>query len=119
LLKALVELFASYGLLAPEQVAVPTQAVARLQLYDGFQCLTCSAGLIQSFQTIQLHISKAHQQKLVLHKKSPLWRACKLQTFFAEKQYIRYFVADDTKKTIGALDTGIKNLDSREADFFK
>jgi hypothetical protein len=52
LLKALVELFASYGLLAPEQVAVPTQAVAGLQLYNSFQCLTYSAGLTQSLQTI-------------------------------------------------------------------
>jgi hypothetical protein len=118
-LKALVELFASYGLLAPEQVAVPTQAVAGLRLQDGFQCLTCSAGLTQSLQTIQLHVSKAHQQKPALHKKSPLWRACKLQTFFAEKQHIRYFVADDAKGAAGALDAGTKSLDAGEADFFK
>ncbi len=119
LLKALVELFASYGLLAPEQVAVPTQAVAGLRLQDGFQCLTCSAGLTQSLQTIQLHVSKAHQQKPALHQKSPLWRACKLQTFFAKKQHIRYFVADDAKEAAGALDASIKSLDSGEADFFK
>ncbi len=49
LLRALVELFGSYDLLAPEQVAVPTQAVAGLRLLDGFQCLTCLAGLTQSF----------------------------------------------------------------------
>ncbi|KUJ19611.1 uncharacterized protein LY89DRAFT_780523 [Mollisia scopiformis] len=73
-LKALVELFATYGLLVPEQ------------------------------------------QKPVLHQKSPLWRRCKLQTFFAEKQHIRYFVADDAK---GAVDAGTKSLDLREADFFK
>ncbi|KAH8769341.1 hypothetical protein BGZ57DRAFT_898318 [Hyaloscypha finlandica] len=36
-LKALVELFGSYDLLAPEQVVVPTQAVAGLRLLDGFQ----------------------------------------------------------------------------------
>ncbi|KUJ07245.1 uncharacterized protein LY89DRAFT_692005 [Mollisia scopiformis] len=35
-LKALVELFATYGLLVPEQVAVPTQVVAGLRLQDGF-----------------------------------------------------------------------------------
>jgi hypothetical protein len=35
-LKALVELFGSYELLAPEQVAVPTQAVAGLRLLDSF-----------------------------------------------------------------------------------
>jgi hypothetical protein len=61
LLKALVELFVSYILLAPEQVAVPIQAVTGLRLQDGFQCLTCLAGLIQSLQTIQLHVSKVYQ----------------------------------------------------------
>ena len=59
-LKSLVELFGSYDLLAPEQVTVPTQAVAGLRLRDGFQYLTCSTGLTQSLQTIQLHVSKEH-----------------------------------------------------------
>jgi len=119
-LKALVELFASYVLLAPEQVAVPTQAVAGLRPQDGFQCLTCSAGLTRSLQTIQLHVSKAHQQKPALHKKSPLWRACKLQTFFAEKRYVRYFVVDNTVGAAGATDAGSKTrLDLGEANFFR
>ncbi|KUJ13131.1 uncharacterized protein LY89DRAFT_673228 [Mollisia scopiformis] len=82
-LKALVELFGSYDLLAPEQVVVPTQAVA------------------------------------ALHKKTALWRKCKLQTFFAEKQHIRYFVVDDAKEAAGASDASTKSLDSGEADFFK
>ena len=77
-LKALVELFASYILLAPEQVAVPIQAVIGLRLQNGFQCLTCLVGLTQSLQTIQLHVSKVHQQKPVLYQKSPLWRIYKL-----------------------------------------
>jgi superfamily II DNA or RNA helicase len=118
-LKALVELFGSYDLLAPEQVAVPTQAVAGLRLLDGFQCLTCLAGLTQSLQIIHLHVSKVHQQKPVWHKKSPLWRACKLQTFFAEKQHIRYFVVDNPGGTTGASDAGTESLDSGEADFFR
>ncbi len=33
-LKALVELFGSYDLLAPEQVAIPTQAVTGLRLQE-------------------------------------------------------------------------------------
>jgi hypothetical protein len=47
-LRALVKLFRSYDLLVSEQVAVPTQAVTGLRLLDGFQCLTCLAGLTQS-----------------------------------------------------------------------
>jgi hypothetical protein len=115
-LRALVELLGSYNLPALEQVAVPTQAVTGLQLHNGFQCLTCFAGLTQSLQTIQLHMSKVHQQKPALHKRTPLWQACKLQTFFAKKQHIQYFVADDAA---GATDTSMQGLDSGEADFFK
>jgi hypothetical protein len=94
-LRALVELFGSYGLLPPEQVAAPTRAVPGLRRWDGFQCLTCLAGLTQSLQTIQLHVTKAHRQKSALHRKSPLWRKCKLQTLFAETQHVQYFVIDD------------------------
>ncbi|KUJ16108.1 uncharacterized protein LY89DRAFT_719745 [Mollisia scopiformis] len=60
-----------------------------------------------------------HQQKPALHKKTALWRKCKLQTFFAEKQHIRYFVVDNTKEAAGASDASTKSLDSGEADFFK
>ncbi len=64
-------------------------------------------------------MAKVYQQKLVSHKKSPLWRACKLQTFFAKKQHIWYFVADNAKGATGALDASTKSVDSGEVDFFK
>ncbi len=115
-LRALVQLFGSYDLLAPEQVAVPTRAVAGLRLRDGFQCLTCSAGLTQSLQTIRLHVSKAHQQEPALHQKRALWRTCKLQTFFAETRLVRYFAVDGAT---GAADAGTSGLESGEADFFR
>jgi len=115
-LRPLVELFGSYDLLAPEQVAVPTRAVAGLRLRDGFQCLTCSAGLTQSLQTIRLHVSKAHQQEPALHQKRALWRTCKLQTFFAETRLVRYFAVDGAT---GAADAGTSGLESGEADFFR
>ncbi|KAG4428822.1 hypothetical protein IFR05_015699 [Cadophora sp. M221] len=115
-LKAIVGLFESYDLLAPEQVAVSTQAVDGLRLLDGFQCVTCLADLTQSLQTIQLHVSKVHQQKPALHKKSPIWRTCKLQTFFAETRLVRYFVVNGAT---GAADASTNDLDSGEADFFK
>ncbi|KUJ08145.1 uncharacterized protein LY89DRAFT_764883 [Mollisia scopiformis] len=82
-LKALVELFESYDLLPPEQVAVLTQAVDGLRLLDGFH---------------------------------PIWRPCKLQTFFAETRLVRYFVVNGA---IGAAAAGTNDLDSGEADFFK
>jgi len=119
-LKALVKLFGSYELRAPEQVAVPTRAVAGLRLLDGFQCLTCLSGLTRSLPTIQLYVFKAHQQKPALHRRRPLWRTCKLQTFFAETRSIRYFVADRTAGAgAGAADAGSSGLESGEAAFFK
>ncbi len=98
-LKSLGELFGSYTLAAPEDIgipgtkeAVPTTAIHGLRIIDGWQCLTCTGGLTRNLKTMKLHVSKAHQQKPSLHKVSPLWQTCKLQTFFAENRLIRYFV---------------------------
>jgi hypothetical protein len=117
-LKALVELFASYVLRAAEAEPgrLPTEAISGLRLLDGFQCLTCSAHLTRDCKAMQRHVSKAHQQKPALHEKSPLWRECKLQTFFAENRWVRYFVV---KGATGAIDAGTKSSDSGEADFFR
>ena len=87
-MKALVELFASYALRAAEAEPgrLPTEAISGLRLLDGFQCLTCAAHLTRDCKAMQRHVSKAHQQKPAVHEKSPLWRECKLQTFFAENR---------------------------------
>jgi hypothetical protein len=123
-LKALVELFTSYVLRAAKTKPgrLPTEAIPGLRLLDGFQCLTCSAHLTRDRKAMQRHVSKAHQQKPALHKKSPLWRECKLQTFFAENHWIRYFVVEER----GAAARGspeysltAAGLDIGEQDFFK
>ena len=116
-MKALVELFASYALRAAEAEPgrLPTEAISGLRLLDGFQCLTCAAHLTRDCKAMQRHVSKAHQQKPAVHEKSPLWRECKLQTFFAENRWVRYFVVNGAT---GAVDAGTKSLDSGEADFF-
>ena len=116
-LKALVELFASYALRAAEAEPgrLPTEAISGLRLLDGFQCLTCAAHLTRDCKAMQRHVSKAHQQKPAVHEKSPLWRECKLQTFFAENRWVRYFIVNGATE---AVDAGTKSLDSGEADFF-
>ncbi|TVY12548.1 hypothetical protein LARI1_G009653, partial [Lachnellula arida] len=99
-LKRLVELFQTYRLQDPSVVAAPSPrsggappfAVPGLRLLDGFECLACPAGLTRNPQARDLHLSRAHQQKPAQHKKTPLWRACKLQTYVAENRLIRYFV---------------------------
>jgi hypothetical protein len=62
------------------------------------------AGLTRSLQTIQLYVSKAHQQKPALHKQGPLWQACKLQTFFAENRLVRYFAIQERAGTPASLE---------------
>ena len=121
-LKALVELFSSYDLRAAEAepARLPAKAIPGLRLLDGFQCLTCSAHLTRDCKSMQRHVSKAHQQKPALHEKSPLWRGCKLQTFFAENRWVRYFVVEEGEAAArGSSECSFTGgLDSREADFF-
>ncbi|KUJ14609.1 uncharacterized protein LY89DRAFT_720881 [Mollisia scopiformis] len=103
-----------------EPARLPAKAIPGLRLLDGFQCLTCSAHLTRDCKSMQRHVSKAHQQKLALHEKSPLWRGCKLQTFFAENRWVRYFVVEEGEVAArGSSECSfIASLDSREADFF-
>ncbi|KUJ17845.1 uncharacterized protein LY89DRAFT_732557 [Mollisia scopiformis] len=78
------------------------------------------AHLTRDCKSMQRHVSKAHQQKLALYEKSPLWRGCKLQTFFAENRWVRYFVVEEGEAAArGSSECSfIAGLDSREADFF-
>jgi len=95
-----VDVFATYTLQDPALVEVPLQgdsgqpvrAVAGLRIQDGYQCLFCLAGLTRDLKAMQRHVSKIHHHKPALHRKEPLWRPCKLQTFFAETQFVRYFI---------------------------
>jgi Orsellinic acid/F9775 biosynthesis cluster protein D/Helicase conserved C-terminal domain len=123
-LQSRVELFESYRLRAPEHVDLPTgdgtvpaPSIKGLRIHDGFQCLTCSAGLTRDLKAIQRHVSKAHQQRAALHRTTPLWRACKLQTVFAENRFIRYFVVvEPTAAPSHAAEDG---LSATEASFFQ
>jgi hypothetical protein len=83
-----VELFASYVLRAAkaEPGRLPIKAILGLRLLDSFQCLICAAYFTKDCKAMQRHASKAYQQKPAVHEKSPLWRECKLQTFFAENR---------------------------------
>ena len=125
-LKGLKELFGSYDLADPSKAGVPAPngdgpaaAIRGLHTMDGWQCLTCMGGLTRYLETMKLHVSKAHQQKPSSHRDRLLWQPCKLQTFFAEKQHIRYFVVDNATGAAGAAGAGTKSLDSGETDFFR
>jgi hypothetical protein len=126
-LKSLVELFQTYQLQDPSRILAPSPrrpgaapfALPGLRLLDGFECLACSARLTRNPQARDLHLSKAHQQKLAQHKKTPLWRACKLQTYFAENRLIRYFVITLGPEPSLAEDDVERYLSSKEESFFQ
>jgi hypothetical protein len=137
LLRAQVELFESYDLRTPEQALgqLPAHEIPGLRLLDGFQCLTCSAGLTRHLPAIERHVSKAHQQKPAQQVEGRSWRRCKLQTFFAEKQYLRYFtIAEADRRSLegggergerderdkrGERGEGEQGLSIEEKEFFR
>lgn len=94
-------------------------AIPGLRLLDGFECLACPAGLTRNPQARDLHLSKAHQQKPAQHKKTPLWRACKLQTYFAENRLIRYFVVTLGPDPSLTEDDAGRCIGSEEEKFFQ
>ncbi|KFZ20411.1 hypothetical protein V501_00159 [Pseudogymnoascus sp. VKM F-4519 (FW-2642)] len=104
-LKSLGQLFGSYQLAEPADVKAPSRgdagpapAIRGLRVLDGWQCLACAGGLTRNVETMKRHVSREHQQRPGRHKDSPLWQACRLQTFFAEKRLIRYFVVSEADR---------------------
>ena len=125
-LKSLAELFSSYDLAVPDAVrdvgqegTSPATAIPGLLVLDGWQCLTCGGGLTRNLKTMKRHVAKAHQQQPSLHKKSPLWQACKLQTFFAERRLIRYFVVTPGDERRLAEDAANRGISMEETTFFQ
>ena len=54
------------------------------------------------------HVASIHKLKAASHKSSPLWKKCKLQTYFTGKGLIDYFVVVERQKKKGrhTLDSG-------------
>ena len=124
-LQALLNLFATYELRLPSQVVLlysPCSAIEGLHYYSAFACCLCNSCLTRSGHALEVHVSKEHKQKLAQQVEGSSWRRCTVQTFFAEKQHIRYFTVDNTKgatSAAGARANGLDLLDSEDADFFK
>lgn len=97
-LKTAVKLLQSYNLRSVEEIRTLSPRTACIPLdylstYDGFKCLQPECPFTtRNITSIQAHVSKIHEIKPKEHSKTPLWRSCKLQTFFTAKGLINYFV---------------------------
>jgi superfamily II DNA or RNA helicase len=134
-LRALLDLFATYQLLPPGQVALPGPRgapVRGLRRYPAFTCSFCGnddddpSRLTRSRPAIEAHVSKKHRQKPAQQIEGSSWQRCTVQTFFAEKQHIRYFIVQEAEEQAAEQaaeqasdDGGAAALEPGEQDFFK
>ncbi len=132
-LHALLDLFVTYELQLPGQVALqdpPCTAINGLRRHSAFACCICGndkeqqQSLTRSEPAIRAHVSKDHAQKPAQQIEGSSWRKCTVQTFFAETRHIRYFVVDeavDQQQTSHgwAKTADDASLESLEKEFFE
>ena len=137
-LQSLLDLFGTYKLKPPGEVVRPApprcRAIEGLRCYPAFTCCLCHDCVTRSEHALHVHISKEHGQKPAEQVEGHSWRRVTVQTFFAEKRHIRYFVVeqegkseDDEGKGSGERRHGYvhghghptKCLDAGEAAFFR
>ena len=99
-LKTTVQLLDSYNLRTVEELREhkpgardECRPIEHLASYDGFYCLQPECDFSTRHRLrIREHMSAVHEIKAKEHEKSPLWKECKLQTYFTGKGLIDYFV---------------------------
>jgi hypothetical protein len=109
-LTTLLDLFTSYKLRVPLTTAeregvllreglgslAPSKAVEGLRSRPGFACLLCLTFLSCDLKNVSRHVSKQHSQRPAEQVEGTAYTQCTLQTFFAEKKYIKYFRVDNS-----------------------
>ena len=99
-LNTTVQLLSSYDLRTTEELKEykprpedNCELIESLAYYDGFRCLQPGCQYYtRNPRKIKEHVASIHKIKATEHKKSPLWEACKLQTYFTGHGRIDYFV---------------------------
>jgi hypothetical protein len=106
-LKTTVQLLNSYCLRTVEELREYAQqlegtceAIEHLTSYDGFCCLQPGCQYrTRYFHDVKKHMPAVHKISAVGHKIKPLWKECKLQTYFTGKGLINYFEVTDSSPT--------------------
>lgn len=99
------------------------QQINSLECYPGFVCLQSNCQYAtRHFRKMREHMPSVHQVKAAAHKKSALWKGCKLQTYFTSKGLIDYFVVTDNGKSEQGLSAAAEEglpLAEREKTYFE
>jgi hypothetical protein len=71
-----------------------------LECYSSFVYLQSNYQYVtRQSREIRKHMPSVHQVKATAHKKTALWKECKLQTYFTTKGLIDYFVVVDDSRS--------------------
>jgi orsellinic acid/F9775 biosynthesis protein OrsD/helicase-like protein/RAD3-like DEAD/DEAH box helicase len=117
-LSTTIELLSSYNLRSirelKEHKPRPTdqcQAIEHLASYDGFYCLQSDCRYCtRHLPKMKKHMVSAHRIKAKEHGINPLWKECKLQTYFTGHGRIDYFVITDEKEKGGISEQASHSL---------
>jgi hypothetical protein len=64
-----------------------------LEVYNGYYCLLCERDVFLTTYLPRIqHYIFSHKRKAKEHKSTPLWKECRLQTYFTAKGRIDYFL---------------------------
>jgi orsellinic acid/F9775 biosynthesis protein OrsD/helicase-like protein/RAD3-like DEAD/DEAH box helicase len=99
----------------------PTKALDGLAIYTGFSCIQPDCRFrTRHLREVKKHIPAVHKISVTEHAKSPLWKNCKLQTYFTGKGLIDYFVvAEPSPSTSTAVDEPPVLTEAERAFFTK
>lgn len=102
-----IQLFGGYTLRTVEELREnkpqpldKCHLIKHLASYDGFLCLQPGCDYsTRHLPDIKRHMGSAHKTRTSSHTSNPLWKECKLQTYFTAKGRIDYFVVVDNEKS--------------------
>lgn len=105
ILKRTTELLSSYDLRSVAELREHKprpedncQLIEYLASYDGVYCLQAQCSYsTRLLLKMKKHLASCHGIKAKTHKDTPLWKECKLQTYFTGKGRIDYFVVTGNK----------------------
>jgi hypothetical protein len=105
ILKTTVQLLSSYDLRTIEELKehkprpeANCELIEYLASYDGFYCLQPKCRYCTRHpRKMKQHMASTHSTKATEHKTTPLWKDCKLQTYFTGHGRIDYFVVTEAR----------------------